>query len=201
MTDDGLGSLNGGLQDPEMQETKPPDGPQIVPVKPQPCNQATMMCLRGPCVHLWRLLLRFDSAVKDVMTERAWTCLASPKEEFDLNERLVYFCDRWWPQAAYKNDVVELPEEGSLAISSRLIEDAPLSRRSVSRPALHAAWEACLAADGYDFSWRDFDPTRNRDDDPDRRGFSAPGGLEAAREAKEAAELPPAGSIPEDDNA
>lgn len=194
MAEEGLGSLDGGLQDPEMKETKPPSGPQTAPVKPQPCNQATMMCLRGPCVHLWRLVLRFEESVKEsgVMTERCWTCLASPKE-FDLNERLVYFCDRWFPQAPYQSDNAE----GTVACDSRLIA----MRRSGSRPALHAAWEACLAADGYDFSWRDADPTHNRDDDPDQRGFSAPGGLEAAREAKETAELPPAGSIPDDDNA
>lgn len=76
MAEDDLGSLDGGLQEPE---TTPPDCPQGAPVKPQPVNQATMMCLRGPCVHLWRLILRFESAVKDVMTERCWTCLASPQ--------------------------------------------------------------------------------------------------------------------------
>lgn len=190
MAEEELGSLDGGLQDPEMQAASPPSAPQSAPVKPQPCNQATMMCLRGPCTHLWRLVLRFDSAVKDVMTERSLTCLASSNEEFDLNDRLIYFCDRWWPRAPLLDDD-----------KKRLIKVPALAEedRALERAALHAAWENALRTLGYDFSWRDFDPEVDPDDAPHQRAFCAPGGLEAAREAQQDDSLPPAGSIPEDD--
>jgi hypothetical protein len=205
MADEDLGSLGGGLQDPEMEPTQPASkAPTFAPVNPQPCNQATMMCLRGPCVHLWRLVLRFDSAVKDVMHERNLTCTASG-EEFALEDRLVYFCDRWWPRATYRDDTLpdEVPVVCGLALDPSLME-MPEEFRGASRPELHKSWEACLHEDGYDFAWRDFDPEANPDDAPDRRADCAPGTLETVEEAeaREAAEaLPPAGSIPEDDDA
>lgn len=195
MAEEGLGSLDGGLQDPEMEETKPPSAPEFAPIQPQPCNQATMVCLRGPCVHLWRLVLRFEESVKDtgVMRERAWTCLASSKE-FDLNERLIYYCDRWWPRSPLYDD----DEDETLLVDPKMF--AEIEEQQRLRPELHQQWEAALKEMGYDFSWRDFDPeTFNTDDDPHQRKFSAPGGLEAAREAKEQEGLPPAVSIPEDD--
>jgi hypothetical protein len=204
MQDEDLGSLGGGLQEPpEDEELTRPGGPQSAPVLPQPINQATMVCLRGPCVHFWRLLLRFAAASEGVLTERSWTCLAS-NEEFALTDggecKMVYFCDRWWPRAPYHQpegdeDTARYSVDASLAFSSKL-PDIPQSRR----PALHRAWEACLKADGYDFSWRDFDPeTLGTDDDPHQRKFNAPGGLEAAREAQAQEGLPPASSVPEDD--
>lgn len=191
MVEEDFGSLDGGLQDPEIQqETRPPGAPQSAPVKTQPCNQATMMCLRGPCVHLWRLVLRFDSAVKDVMREHNATCLASKSEEFDLNDRLIYFCDRWWPRAPLCDD------DGKTVVKAPLLSEEDRAR---DRAALHAAWEDGLRQMGYDFAWRDFEPEANADDAPHQRKFNAPGGLEAAREALQDAALPPAGSIPEDD--
>jgi len=203
MAEDGLGSFDGGLQDPEMEETTPPEAPQLVPVKEQPCNQATMMCLRGPCVHLWRLTLRFDSAVKDVMSERSWTCLANSSEEFDLNDRLIYFCDRWWPRAGLRDDNGKLLVKISDVGRRKLGVGRRRRRRSVLRPALHRAWEQGLQHLGYDFSWRDFDPEVNVDDGAHQRKFNAPGGIVAAREALEALVddgLPPATSIPEEDD-
>lgn len=198
MADEDLGSLTGGLQDPETsteaEESGAPPAPSFATEAPQPCNQATMMCLRGPCVHLWQLALRFPSAVKDVMTEHVWTCLAGP-EEFELNEKLVYFCDRWWPRALLRDD------EGRVLVDPDIFEQpAPTleASRNRGRPQLHAAWEDALALGlGYDFSWRDFDPTANADDAPDQRAHSGPGGFGAAREAAAAAELPPAGNIPD----
>jgi len=190
MADDDLGSLGGGLEDPE---TTPPEGPVSAPVLPQPVNQATMVCLRGPCVHLWRLLLRFDSSVKDVMTERCWTCLASPSKEFDLNDRHVYFCDRWWPRASLHDDdgKVLIKVHPIAARGHRLTR-----RRAETRPELHHAWERALVKLGYDFSWRDFDAEAlGVDDNLHQRKFNAPGGLEAAREAAK----PRGAGIPEDE--
>jgi hypothetical protein len=163
-----------------------------------------MMCLRGPCVHLWRLVTRFDSAVKSVMRERVWTCLAGGIEEFDLNERLVYFCDRWWPRAPLLGDDGELlkDDDGDELISLSDVLKVREESRGLLRPELHETWEEGLRLLGYDFSWRDFDPEDSPDDAPDRRANCAPGTLETVEEAeaREAAEaLPPAGSIPEDD--
>lgn len=155
-----------------------------------------MVCLRGPCVHLWRLVLRFPSAVKAVMAERNWTCLASGSEEFGLNEKLIYFCDRWWPRAPLRNDA------GVVLVDPDLFEDGPTleAARARGRAMLHAAWEDALAlALEYDFSWRDFDPEANADDSLEQRKHSGPGGLKTAVEVAAQDALPPAGSIPEDD--
>lgn len=208
MAEDDLGSLDGGLQDPET-EAAPP-APSFATEAPQPINQATMMCLRGPCVHLWRLVLRYPSAVKDVMTERSLTCLASPSEEFELNEKLVYYCDRWWPRAPLRDDkgrsVVGLTQKKKRLRRTDAkpvdVLDVPVEERGSLRPKLHEAWEAGLRKLGYDFSWRDFDPTANPDDSPEQRGHSGPGDLGGTlvlRYHDGADDLPPAGSIPEDD--
>lgn len=199
--EDDLGSLGGGLQDSDNTEHDALPTPTFAVEEQQPVNQATMMCLRGPCVHFWRLVLRFPSAVKAVMTERNWTCIASPSEEFELNEKLVYFCDRWWPRAPLRNDA-GANVDGFITHNY----DMPEHQRPLHRADLHAAWEEGLRQLGYDFSWRDFDPTANPDDSPEQRGRSAPGDLESTDEAVAAAmaemaeiDLPPAGSIPEEE--
>lgn len=118
-----------------------PDGFSPVPrglecSAPQPCNQATMVCLRGPCQHAWLLTMRFDGADlgERVFVERFRSCIRHT-EEMDLREQNVYDCAQWWPAP---------------------LAWVPVSARSLARPALRSAWEWWLRLRGYDFSWRWF---------------------------------------------
>jgi len=194
------GGLPGACQQPEVPE-------------PQPINQATMECLRGPCVHYWAIISRYETTVDGVRAKCTRTCIASGYADTPLNDANIYACDKWWPQtatlgktsgegASLKGKITPVDGDGfDFGRADELIHSILEKSRGRYRRPLRKAWENALEAMGYDFSWRDFDPdTFFTDDDEDQRKHSAIGGYADSRKAKDEAKLPPAAGVPEDDD-
>lgn len=123
--------------------------------KSQPCNKATMVCLRGPCVHHWAMTTRFgadDGTQVRIRRHRVCTRHAYETELQDVN---VYVCEGWKPaQLAWVPDSIWIPLQ----------------------PYVRALWERWLARQGYNFEWRWFPLDIFEWDAPERRRFSGPGG-------------------------
>lgn len=104
------------------------------PSPPQPVNQATMECHRGPCRHFWALTSRYgESDINDriqIQRTRQCNCHFEPT---DLAEANVYHCGMWWP---------------------RWLLFVPESLQHALRTPLRKFWERILKWRGYDFSWR-----------------------------------------------
>jgi hypothetical protein len=142
----------GGLTAPGM-----PPPLYTEPTYAQPVNQATMECLRGPCIHHWTLVGRFVSPGKDVEDYHVKNIMQCNchTEETSLNGQNIYHCTKWWP--------------GWLAW-------VPESAQGILRPRLRAAFEFALKAMKYDFSWRFWPDDFFRSDRPSLRGDSGIGG-------------------------
>jgi hypothetical protein len=128
--------------------------------EPQPINQATHVCLRGPCLHYWSLVARFESGDDEIRRQALTSCTHFVGEETPLSGQNVYQCSQWWP-----SPFLWVPE----------------SVRAVLRASLEEAWEWFLRRRGYDFSWRVTDGRTWQKDDfladaPDRRGDAGLGG-------------------------
>lgn len=134
--------------------------------KAQPCNKATMVCLRGPCRYLWSMTTRYGlDDGKTVRIQRHRVCVRH-NYETQLADQNVYVCEAWWPAP-----LSWLPESVWV----------PMSR------PVRALYEKWLALRGYNFDWRWFSLDSFEWDSKDRRGFSGPGGghlYDAAQAAK-----------------
>lgn len=148
MAEEYLGSLGGGnLFDSEDDDESaglvdqlladsPAPGPAPKVAEPDaiPTNQATMICLRGPCVHYWSLISRFPSALDRITIAKAAQCNCYVGEEVRLNDANVFSCDQWWP---------------------RWLSFVPTSMRALLRPRLKAAWDKHLKRKDPDaFAWK-----------------------------------------------
>ena len=131
----------------------PLPGVKVEPAQPQPVNQATMCCLRGPCMYLWQILARFGTLDDEIRPSRLRTCMRH-YDETPLADQNVYACDQWWPAP---------------------LQFVPESLRSTLREPLRQTWELVLQARGYDFSWRWFRTDQFETDRPEERGRSGLG--------------------------
>jgi hypothetical protein len=217
-----MGSLGGGLRDPwddegnsgviegdalldpltggDVQPQPPGRLPELP--EPQPVNQATMECQRGPCVHLWTLVKRYETTVPGVRAACIRTCTASGYEDTPLGDQNIMFCDRWWPRKTYDQipDDLDVPDKRDNAANDFDVVFCDAATRGMEREKLRTAWEELLERDGYDFSWRDFDPvTYFTQDDEHGRKFSGPGGRKAAEDALKENPVPPATTVPADE--
>lgn len=122
--------------------------------QPQPCNQATMVCLRGPCQFLWAMTTRFGHDDGETVHMQRWRVCLRHYYETNLADQNVYACEQWWPE---------------------FLSFVPQSLRPVFRRQFRVIWEAALKARGYDFSWRHFSLDSFEWDDPEKRKFSGPG--------------------------
>lgn len=121
----------------------------------QPCNKATLVCLRGPCIYHWAMTTRYGVDFNDgrVHIKRHRVC--TKFDETDLEDAMVYFCDGWRPAP-----LAWIP-------NWLWVQLQPLAR---------VAWERWLSRRGYNFDWRWFAFDTFEWDDPERRRFSVPGG-------------------------
>jgi len=103
--------------------------------EPQPVNQATMECTRGPCRHLWALTAKSEAQLRGeerIQIARVSQCNAH-YEPTKLTDANVYQCSLWWPAQ---------------------LSWVPESLHAALRPHLRRVWEWMLKQRGYDFSWR-----------------------------------------------
>lgn len=167
--DNDLGTLGGAFDEAEIDAMMdqiigedvldaPPEPPRpgvtVDPPAPQPCNQATMACLRGPCIHLWQLVSRYPEPGDELRVKRLRVCTASGLQETELAEQNIYDCDRWWP---------------------RWLAFMPQSIRGAVRTPFRNLWERILRVVGYDFSWRTFPLNVFESDNPEQRKHSGLG--------------------------
>jgi hypothetical protein len=132
----------------------PPTGP-LEPVYAQPVNRATMVCLRGPCIHHWSLVARYVAAGKDQIHIKSVRQCNCHSEETALGGQNIYFCSMWWPQ---------------------FLSWVPESARGSLRPKLYDIYRFVLERIGYDFSWKTWADDVFTSDRPEQRGDSGPGG-------------------------
>lgn len=138
VADRGLGSL--GDDDRILSDTfddiepgGPPPMPGIVQAPElQAANQATQECMRGPCLHYWRMIMRMDAQAEVITIQQVQYCTRHV-ELMNLHNENAYECDCWWPTV-----LLLVPE----------------SLRPLLRPALRGLWDRWLTAEGADFSWR-----------------------------------------------
>lgn len=123
--------------------------------KPQPVNEATMECWRGPCRFLWALTSRTgeDELGGKIQLKRIRQCNCH-YEPTELADENIYHCSEWWP---------------------RWLMFVPLSLQAVLRPHLRKLWELQLKLRGYDFSWKWWKDSEFESDDPVKRQHSGLG--------------------------
>ena len=126
----------------------------VDPIKTQPTNKATNVCLRGPCIHYWPLLARFVAPGDEIRIKRIIQCNCH-QESTLLTGQNIYHCGQWWPQ---------------------FLAFVPESLRGMLRPKLKDAYVTHLKRVGYDFSWKDFRDDVFDSDRPEMFGSSGLGG-------------------------
>jgi hypothetical protein len=198
MADEGFGDLgslsSGPIVDPEDAAESlldrmlgeevldsPPGTHTIEPPDSQPVNQATMVCLRGPCMHYWTLTHRFYSLNKTIRPSVIRQCNYFVGEETQLGEQNVYSCGAWWPA---------------------WLAFVPESARPALRPHLVRLWEWFLAKRGYDFEWRWWDADAFESDRKGEREHSGAGYAPASFMRNRSSDIPLGGVgalVPEDD--
>lgn len=169
-----------------------PRMPSIVdPPELQNATQSTQECMRGPCEHHWRMLMRMDAQSEIITVQRVQYCTRHV-ELMNLHNENAYECDCWWP----------IP-----------LLFVPAALRPLLRPLLRELWDRWLKAKGETFDWRWW-PRNVFDLDPDtvhelrqaavrrRRERELAESLRAAQEAagygdseEEAFEEPPSGPM------
>jgi len=131
------------------------DGKVVAEPKYQPINKATHECLRGPCEHFWKLIVRIgDANVGDQIQIGNISQCNKHCEATELKEQNIYHCNMWWPS---------------------FLSWIPLSLQSILRPRLRAIWNLWLKRIGYDFSWKNWPDDIFEHDAKELRGNSSPG--------------------------
>lgn len=102
------------------------------PYQAQPVNRATMVCLRGPCIHYWQLVARYITVGADMHLKAIRQCNCHT-EETALSGQNIFHCNQWWP--------------GWLSF-------VPVSMRPAMRPSLVKFYDKWLRARKYDFKWK-----------------------------------------------
>lgn len=151
VTDRGLGSLGDDetvlsdvFDDIEPGGPPPMPGQSVQAPELQAATQATQECMRGPCEHHWRMLMRMDAQSEITVVQRVQYCTRHI-ELMNLHNENAYECDCWWPTALLM---------------------VPQSIRPLLRPLLRELWDRWLKAKGETFSWRWW-PRNVFDLDPD----------------------------------
>jgi len=138
VADRGLGSLGDDesiLSDTfdDIEPGGPPPMPQTVaPPELQAANESTQECMRGPCEHHWRMLMRMDAQSEVITIQRVQYCTRHV-ELMNLHNENAYECDCWWPTPLLM---------------------IPASIRPLLRPLLRDLWDRWLRARGETFAWR-----------------------------------------------
>lgn len=111
----------------------PPPMPRVVdPPELQASTEATQECMRGPCEHHWRMLMRMDAQSEVITIQRVQYC-ARHVELMNLHNENAYECDCWWPTTLLM---------------------VPQSIRPLLRPLLREIWDRWLRIRGETFDWR-----------------------------------------------
>jgi hypothetical protein len=140
---DDIGILSDTFDDVE--PGGPPPLPNVVePPELQASTEATQECMRGPCEHHWRMLMRMD-AQSDVITIQRVQYCTRHIELMNLHNENAYECDCWWPT---------------------ILLMVPQSIRPLLRPMLRELWDRWLKTKGETFAWRWW-PRNVFDLDPD----------------------------------
>ena len=116
-----------GVSAEELMETG-----QVEPTPMMPCNEATMVCLRGPCVHWWGMLTRVEAQAPITSIQRTQAC-ARHVRLVALQDENTFRCSDWWP---------------------RSLQFVPTALRPYLQRLLTERWERKLEEAGEDFSWR-----------------------------------------------
>lgn len=124
------------------------------PTYAQPVNRATMVCLRGPCVHHWAMMARYVGPGEDIHLKKIRQCNCHT-EETGLSGQNIYDCSQWWPV---------------------WLAWVPVSLRGALRPKLNEFYEAWLRRSGYDFAWKKWPDDLFESDRPDLRDKAGLGG-------------------------
>lgn len=138
VADRGLGSLGDSdqiLSDifDDIEPGGPPPLPHVVqPPELQVAKQATQECMRGPCMHQWRMLMRMDAQSEIIVVQQVQYCTRHV-ELMNLHNENAYECDCWWP------------------VPLLLV---PKSLRALIRPHLRNLWDRWLKTRGETFDWR-----------------------------------------------
>lgn len=135
-------------------------------------NEATFMCIRGPCVH-W-LGLRFPAQVQSIPkhfhTNLSFHCMIYGELEPIRGTDICLSCTQWWPQGIFGF--------------------VPESLRVFFREPLRELWERLLVLRGYRFYWRQSIPRWIQDSAQNRRyPFLPMEELKARRNAPTRAEV------------
>jgi len=93
---------------------------------------ATQECMRGPCEHYWRMLMRMDAQSEIITIQQVQYCTRHI-ELMNLHNENAYECDCWWPTVLLM---------------------VPQSLRPLLRPSLRDLWDRWLKARGEKFLWR-----------------------------------------------
>jgi len=105
----------------------------VAPPPSLKCDSATMICLRGPCQHMWSMLTRHEAQAEVIAIQRT-QCCSRHDTLMSLVDENVFMCSDWWP---------------------RYLRWVPRSARAALRPVLNKLYEGYLrATTGEDFSWR-----------------------------------------------
>lgn len=111
----------------------PPPMPAVVePPELQASTEATQECMRGPCEHHWRMLMRMDAQADIIVVQRVQYCTRHV-ELMNLHNENAYECDCWWPTPLLL---------------------VPKSIRPLLRPMLRELWDRWLKLKGESFDWR-----------------------------------------------
>ena len=105
----------------------------VAPPPSLKCDASTMVCLRGPCQHMWSMLTRHEAQAEIVSIQRT-QCCARHDTLMSLVDENVFVCSDWWP---------------------RYLRWMPRSVRALLRPSLTRVYEQYLrVTENEDFSWR-----------------------------------------------
>jgi hypothetical protein len=123
----------------------PPPMPRVIePPELQASTEATQECMRGPCEHHWRMIMRMDAQSDIITIQRVQYCTRHI-ELMNLHNENTYECDCWWPTPMLM---------------------VPQSIRPLLRPLLRRLWDLWLQVRGETFAWRWW-PRNVFDLDPD----------------------------------
>jgi len=100
VTDDDVSGLTDVAFDDDIPASSPAAmmaGAQMPEALRLPCNEATMLCLRGPCVYFWSWLQQEHSTVEDVVRVKLTSTCVRHNDLQNLAGDRVFSCDQWFP--------------------------------------------------------------------------------------------------------